>query len=405
MFETNVLGAYFVSLNYQQIQPQVREMGEKEEVRAKHLKKRQEKAEGILESRADDLERLRAKVERAAAENGGLRSAIPLTEPLTAHDPSPDVPPGVTVLAVDGSQINPDRDAPADYYLINIGGIVLDLEQPTAPETFVESRLRYGDQMYTKTGRVTNGFVSLQRDLFERKSVATWAEQIRAEAPAEQELVTLTDGPLELWGAGDPDMGREFDQYLESLQRLMRSRGIPAGYVDKPQADLVVRLLEIARLEENRLAQARDARVFRGVMDVDLFRSRLAPGERSAVFGIQSKTRDRYPEPLQLCFFYVNMGSQERPGLARVEVPAYLAEDRERLGLLHAVLVQQSRVFGEMGYPYLIHRAHEIAVVTREENDLLTSMIQQERRRHQLPAGNISRKKFLKDQPGRRRYS
>ena len=63
------------------------------------------------------------------------------------------------------------------------------------------------------------------------------------------QVVTFTDGPIELWGAKGEDANSYEDfikRYLTILSRL-QTRGVTtAGYVDKPSADLVVRLLEIA---------------------------------------------------------------------------------------------------------------------------------------------------------------
>ena len=390
-------------LNYPQLQPQIQKLGENAVHRENRLQALLEKADEILDSRAEDVDALRAKVERAAASKESLRCAFPIKEPLNAAYPCPEMPSEATLLAVDGSQINPDHHAAIDYYLVNVGGILLHLDGDDAPETFLETQLKYGDDMYTKSRRVTSGDVALERDLAERRYLAQWAGKYMAKNAPEDTLVTLTDGPLELWGAGDPEIGRELDAYLESLETLTRLGAIPAGYVDDPQADLVVRLLEVAQLEENDLSQAGRVRPFRGVSDVGLFTSRLEPGERSAVFGIQSQTRVKYPDHLQLCFFYLNVGDAGNPWLARVEIPVWVGEDIAKIQALHAVLIQQCQILGTQAYPYLLHRSHEIAVVSHEENQLLTDMIRQERWNRRLPVEQTSHKQLLKDQPGRSR--
>jgi len=79
------------------------------------------------------------------------------------------------------------------------------------------------------------------------------------------------------------------------------------------------------------------------VNDRALFHDLLKPGERSAVFGIQSRFAAEYPEALALHFFYLNVGRPGRSWLARVEIPAWVAENPRMLDDLHAILVQQCR--------------------------------------------------------------
>ena len=51
-----------------------------------------------------------------------------------------------------------------------------------------------------------------------------------------------------------------------------------AGYVDKPGADLVVRLLEVAKAEAGDLAEMRKFRPFKGVTDRELYQEMPAAG-------------------------------------------------------------------------------------------------------------------------------
>ena len=107
----------------------------------------------------------------------------------------------------------------------------------------------------------------------------------------------------------------------------------------------------------------------RGVIDRQLFRDLLGPGERSAVFAIQSRSGQHYLGDLALHFFYLNVGRPGKPWLARVEIPAWVAKDNEQLDNLQAVLMQQCQILGSRPFPYLIHRAHEVAVVSLDEKE------------------------------------
>ena len=71
---------------------------------------------------------------------------------------------------------------------------------------------------------------------------------------------------------------------------------------------------------------------------------------------------------------------------------------------LHAVLVEQCRIMGQWSYPYLLHRAHETAVVSFQEKEQVTLMITQEPRRRGVEVGELSDKQAAKDLQGRTRY-
>jgi len=398
-----------LSLNYEQLQPQIQNLGERAVVRENRLNELRSRARELFTHYARDTQGLQKKVDRAADVDPTLRCARPGSDELTASYRPPALPEKVKVLAADGSQINPDPHAAIQYYLINIGGIWVALDEDHPPEPFVETHLRFEEDVYTPGGLISRGQVALERDVAEREYLGVWAESI-AEQGNGGLLVTLTDGPLELWESHDYRGQRSaafreaLKRYQEALRSLHHLGTVTAGYVDKPRADYVVKLLEVASLPEDELSRVGQYRPFQGVSDIDLFAEALAPGERSSVFGIQAHSRGDYQGEIALHFFYLNVGVPGNPWLARVEVPAWVAADDEKLGRLHAVLLQQCRVMGGVGYPYLLHRAHEIAVVKREEQDLLTEMILRERRKRGVSVGQISHKKYYKDQAGRKRY-
>ena len=134
------------------------------------------------------------------------------------------------------------------------------------------------------------------------------------------------------------------------LSRL-QTRGVAtAGYVDNPAADLVVRLLELMEASAEDLERLRAYHPLLGVTDRWLFGEKdeplLAPGERSAVFRFQARSEQTYTGVLSLHFFYLNVGSEGHPWPVRVEIPRWVADDAQKLGQLHAALVEQCRIMG-----------------------------------------------------------
>jgi hypothetical protein len=176
---------------------------------------------------------------------------------------------------------------------------------------------------------------------------------------------------------------------------------IVAGYVDKPGADLVVRTLEIAAFSEDQLKDVRELHPLRGVTDLWLFGSLLKAGKRSAVFGMQSGSRVHYTGDLALHFFYLNVGDAGHPSIVRVEIPKWVADDHSKLDLLHTVLLEQCWLMGVRPYPYILHRAHEIAVVGLDEKQQVSQMLELELRKAGEEVGQVSAKSSAKALPGK----
>lgn len=398
-----------MSLDYQQIQKQVRQLGEGASGRAMLLRSQRDLAQRLLEQEGENLSQLAYKVEKVADQHDpGLRCAKPVPDfqppqYLTASFPLPPLPTQAALIAADGSQAAVDRHVEVAFCLINVGAVRMHLGTAEPPQMLVRSRLLYDDELYNPSGSlISDGQVALRRDQEERTVLAELAEVL--DVP----VVTLTDGPVELWGAkSNGEEAAEFQAQLAAhkaaLLELMRRGAITAGYVDKPAANLVVRLLEIAMTPDSELPEIRQFHPLQGVSDRDLYQARLQPGERSAIFEMQSQSARMYEGELAVHFFYLNVGRQGSPWLARVEVPAWVVRTPSQLDVLHAVLVDQCRALGARPYPYLLHRAHETAVVTLEERDQVVQMIALELRRRGIEVGSPSQKQALK--AGARRTS
>jgi hypothetical protein len=393
-----------MALDYQEVRRQIAELGERSPKHYQLLQNRRLAAQGVLADVAESLDILRQTVAEARRRNPNLRCAVPALEPLNAHFSLPAAPQEAVLLAADGSQINPDRHAQVDYCLVNVGTICMTHGSAETPRTTIRSRLYYDEEMYTENGRMTERLVALMRDLEERTVLADLAKGLAGQ------VITLTDGPLELWlgqegGQEAGEYKRLFEAYLETLGRLRDTGASTAGYIDKPAGDLFVRLLEIACLKPDQLAEAGKNRTFRQVKDTDIFQDLLGPCERSAVFGIQSRHADKYAEDLALHFFYLNVSEKEsRPYLARVEVPGWVVATPGMIDSLHALLVHQCRILGTRPYPYLLHRSHEAALVSLDEKQQVANMIALELRSHGVPVGVQSHKQTAKEAGGRGRY-
>jgi hypothetical protein len=253
----------------------------------------------------------------------------------------------------------------------------------------------FNDDLYTASGSpLTDDLVALKRDLAERQTLM----ELACGAPAP--VVTLTDGPLELFREpkGMAEFASELEKYYEVLEQLASIQAVTAGYVDRPRGDLLIRLLELVILQQQgRINQAGVERPLRSITDGHLFTSLLQPGERSAIFGIRSGSAHSFKGALQVHFFYLNVGREGHHSLSRVEIPRWVAEKKDLVDLLHACLLAQSRHLGPRPYPYALHRAHEIAVISFDERRQLENMIVAELRRQGLPVDWYSNKQVAKD--------
>ena len=389
-------------INFQEVYSRIQEIGVGASERRKKKEERQVLARDLLSAYASQLDVLRAKVDAAKQADANIRCAYPLTESLASSHPLPGEAAPVTLLAADGSQINPDRHAAIQFCLINVGAIQMKPGSGETPAIFTESELLYGDALLSNGFPLSEGMVALKRDLAERIKLDDLSKGI------EGQVITLTDGPIELWGAKGEDAAayaKFIQQYLTILSRLQTRGVIVAGYVDKPAADLVVRTLEIATADNEQLHHLREYHPLLGVSDRWLFGETsnplLGPGERSAVFGMQSSSEKNYKGALSLHFFYLNVGTEGHPWPVRVEIPKWVADDDAKLNLLHATLVSQCRVMGAKPYPYLLHRAHETAVVKMEEKQQIEQLLALELRRNNEDVDDGSFKQSAKDLQGR----
>lgn len=367
-------------------------------------------AVGLLDIFPIDPEEIARKIEIARSYEKNLRCAQLMDESIDYRLRIPDTDQEGTIIAVDGSQILPDKHQPEMFGLINIGGVILRVGSGEAPDTDVDSILLLDEDLYPDGYLIAESTIELTRDLEERKFLLRHASNEFSKA---KNVIALVDGPIELWGRRDSDARSEFQrflgEYLEALKTMASTSVTYAGYVDKPSADHVTRMLEIIALDDSRLEGIRDYHPLRGVTDQWLFtkteKLALPPGCRSAIFGLRSRSDDDFTDELGLCFFYLNVSADEKyPSIARVEIPKWVAQDAEKINALQTALIDQCRVMGAKPYPYVLHRAHETAMVSNDEKKQLVNLLQNELINTGLEIGEISSKQSAKDHEGRKSF-
>jgi hypothetical protein len=378
-----------MALDLGKVTNQIEEMGRVLAERAGRQRKTLPAARELLHRFANQQEELRRIAESEPGQKQ-LGCASPGDETLDAQFPAPSLPEQVTIVASDGSQIYPDQHGMAFYYAINIGTVVYRHGSGEAPEVASEPALYYTeDQVYPNGSPVNADRISAQRDLAEMQELARLALREPSKGPPR---VALGDGSLLIWlqrkDIPDDQQSQILESYLGCLDRL-RGENLPvAAFVSRPRSAEVVALLYLAHLEPEERSEVKrlSDTGFRGLTDRALF-GFLKPGERSAFFvrGIASN-RQFQDRGHAVTFFYLNTGTD----LARVEVPEWTARQPDKLDLVHAAVYEQCRF--NNGYPYVLTRADELAVILGDERDALENLITQSLVRHGLPWPELSRK-------------
>lgn len=384
-------------VNYQDLYTRIKAIGAGTQERRKKKENAQAQTRELFAYFNSKLDELRSKVDTAKAVDPNIRCAYPLDEDIASSHPLPESPKEATLIAADGSQIFPDRHGPLQYYVINVGVIAMQPASGSAPEVITETKLRMLEEF--EDTFFSDSQVALQRDLAERTKLLEVAKNY------EGTVISLTEGQLELWGATDNDNSKDFEKslkdYMDALYEMEKQKIITSGYVEKPGANWVVRLLEIAMIPQDELSNLNRYHPFLGVTDLWLFGKILKKHERSAIFKLQAKSAEKYTGSISIHFFYINVGDEKNPKIARVDIPLWVANNKAALNDLHHALIEQTKIMGHKPFPYLLHRAHEIAVVTHKDKEEIDRMLAIEIRNNGGEVGEKSGKQSAKDLPGR----
>jgi hypothetical protein len=198
--------------------------------------------------------------------------------------------------------------------------------------------------------------------------------------------LALQDGTLILWGLeGHPEFVTEtlldkgFLCYLDEMRKCNSDRKLAlASYISYPRSTDVINALQVALCPNDPLdtdihckhCEKRDCDTVAGVRDRDLFSNLLVDGERSDIFISQSFINGKRYGVHRVYFFYVRADDE----VARIEIPEWVAQDENLLGLTHSLVLDQCR--RGHGYPVALSEAHEQAVVTGADRENFWTMVE-----------------------------
>jgi len=388
-----------VSLDVGAVASQVRQMGQDIALADSDFRDRVRWARHLLQDNSQHYREIADNVKRSKEPRLG-RAALP-QEPLAARHAAPSCPTAYLVAAADGSQAEPDRQGYVSYYLINTGTAIIRYGAEAKASFSSTPRLFYRPQdMYVTQERdpslppdlepeavpVDADILAMKRSLAEIEELSHLAQTLPRDLP----LLLLIDGTLTLFAKSTDRDRWVAEHFVKGYQRALeeiRHAHVPvAGFISRSSATWVMDMLQVGlcqrrvdvcaycrqRASRERegcaLADLRDRVLYDDTLNEEGVLPPLAPGERSALFQTSASLYREYGTN-QPVLFYMNSGRE----IAKVQVPMWVADDRQLLDQVHAIVWQQCR--NGDGYPTVLVRAHEQAVITAADRETLDNLV------------------------------
>lgn len=389
-------------LDLRQLRDQLSDFEEHQTDRQDRREAQRERANALLEVCHEQWQ----EVQEAVTTAQPRRLVAEMREPPAATHTAPERPSPITVVATDGSQIDPDRHVEPPFFLLNVGRVAFQYGTTEEPHLDSTPTLQFREPLAARfdapLDTIPSELVSALRDERELSQLLDVATTARV---PERPLVALADGTLIRWMIRGMDDERLEDEliarYTEHLEGF-RDEGLAlASYVSRPASTEVVNLLRFVGGDLDAAPPELAERVppaprLDGLLDRHVLDTVLGPDERSAVFGSASHIQGEYPTGTDIAFFYLKVPGPDGGEFGRVEVPRWVAEDPALLDRVHATVLRECGK-GE-GYPLVLSEAHERAVVRGSEREAFFRLMERRLRRAGLdPTG--SRKRRSKQRP------
>jgi hypothetical protein len=291
------------------------------------------------------------------------------------------------VLAIDGSQVYPDRHTGMRCALINIGGISLSYEPVGSQACAFNIPFSFVPDGYG-VGEHAAALVDAERQARELEYACErmCANKKQTAIPS----IVLFDGSLIFWQLVGNKMIHDcyFKRYCAVLERLCEQRVLCAWYVSMPKNREVLDLVR----DYCTLVQ-KPHEFLKNCVDTDALEAWLVPHERTLFFASNGPLAHDYPAAVHPHFCYIHSGAE----IARVELPSWIAQDEKLVATITSAIIDQC-IKGD-GYPVALAHAHEQAVIKRADQQLFYRMMYRLSERHCLPM-RMSRKQLKKQSLG-----
>ncbi|MGP0129432.1 MAG: DNA double-strand break repair nuclease NurA [cyanobacterium endosymbiont of Rhopalodia musculus] len=348
---------------------------------------RLEKAQKILQKIYDKEAELIKKCEKwrhcltfsVAIPIEPLHTRINLTSPPYSH----------SVFATDGSEISPSHHEIAYCYLINVGRVMLHYGQNLHPllDSLPEVYYRPEDIYISKQwGIRTEEWIGYRRSVLEAEILADMACHWVNHPGAHQEPnLAMMDGSLIYWFLDGLPKGAQdhiLPPILTAWEQLQKSRIPIVGYLSASRSVESINFLRLHTCPFNTpncFTNCGDSeeknlpcQIIEPLRDINLWGQFLEPGQRGPLWRSSQRILELYDETQQIYFCYVNLGSE----IARVEVPAWVVEDKPLLEQALGILLGQ--VSKGYGYPIALSEAHNQAVIRGGDRVRFFTLLEQQ---------------------------
>jgi len=285
---------------------------------------------------------------------------------------------GITTLAVDGSQLQPWRDASIPVALIQVGFFANPHAQGQSYTKDVRIEVLSPDEIMEESSSerkdpdsypYSEMQVTLRRYLLEIDTICGQMEQYararyaRRDGAAAHSPVVFFDGSLVVsFALTMPSPYRE--RYIASAVSLLRTseeQRVPLiGYIDTSYArDMITMLRRLDDMQPQPVL-----RETKKIHDTLLWHGHLRWGDRTpAMICARGDILEGYGDYREsVAFCYLQTTSTRPP--ARLEFPRWMLDD----GILDPVLdVVRAEVIAGQGYPYAIEAADAVSVITMQD--------------------------------------
>lgn len=291
---------------------------------------------------------------------------------------------GITTVAVDGSQLQPWRDASIPVALIQVGLFVNPhargkpytkdvIMEVLSPDEIVESKVESADPDSYPYSEMQ---VNLRRYQLEvetlRRQMEQQAHNRREGQPAHSPVVFFDGSLIVSFALTMPEPYRS--AYIEAALSLLQTseeQRIPLiGFIDTSYARDMITMLR--RLDATRPRPV--LRETRRIHDALLWQGKMRWGDRTpAMICARGDILEDYgPYREKVAFCYLQTASRRPP--ARLEFPRWILED----GLLEPVLdTVRAELIAGNGYPYAIETADAVAVITMQDRQEFYAQFQE----------------------------
>jgi hypothetical protein len=314
--------------------------------------------------------------------------AIPV-EPIETCITINSPPDRHSVFATDGSQIAPSHHEIAYCYLINVGRVMLHYGQnlhpllDSIPEVYYKPEDLYVSKQW---GIRTEEWMGYRRAVIEAQMLAEIAcRWVKPPGPHYDPNLALVDGSLIYWfldGLALEARDRILLPIQEAWEQLREAKIPLMGYLSASRSTEAVNFMRLQacphetpnciincsdREEERAPCQTIDP-----LRDATLWAYILEPGQRGPLWRSTARILDLYGDEQRVYFCHVNVGTE----IARIEVPAWVAEDSELFERSLGIMLAQ--VCKGYGYPISLAEAHNQAVVRGSDRARFFALLEQQ---------------------------